>query len=409
MDDLHFTNLLVVCAIAFAAPLGLSLFPKVRLPAVVLLILAGIAVGPSGLDWVQVDDPVDVFALVGLAMLLFLAGLGVEFHRLRGRMLRLTLGGFVVSFGLAVAVGFALHATGAVRSPLFVAIVLSATSLGLLVPLLDDAGVVDTSFGQLIIAAASIADIATVALLSLLFSDQASTPGTKVILLGSLFLLGVAVFVAVRIAERSRRLVAAVDRLHGTTAEIKVRGAFALMIGFVALAQRLGLEVILGAFIAGALVSLLGERHAQANAALHEKLEAVGYGVFIPAFFVASGLRFDLGALTQSTSTLLRVPIFLLALVVVRGLPAVLYRRYLGSDRLTVVAGLFQATSLPFIVASTAIGASLHLLSEATAAGLVAAGLLSVLIFPLVGLTMLKRGGPAAAPPPVAPAAPATT
>ncbi len=120
------------------------------------------------------------------------------------------------------------------------------------------------------------------------------------------------------------------------------------------------------------------------------KLEAIGYGVFVPVFFVTSGLRFDLDALTQSASTVARVPVFLLALLLVRGVPSLLYRRYLADDRKTAVAGLLQATSLPFIVASTQIGLTLHLLTAATAAGLVAAGLLSVLIFPLLGLTLLR-------------------
>jgi len=287
-----------------------------------------------------------------------------------------------------------------VRSPIFLAIVLSATSLGVVVPVLKDTGLIEGRFGQLIITAASIADIATVVLLSLLFSDQASGADTKLILLGSLLLLAVSVFVGVKAAEHWRRIDAAVERLHGTTAQIKVRGAFVLLMGFVALAQSLGLEVILGAFVAGAVLSVLDQDRSITHPGLRDKLDAIGYGVFIPVFFVASGLRFDLDALTQSTSTLLRVPIFLAALLLVRGVPAIFYRSYLGGNRETLVAGLLQATSLPFIIASTDIGLSLHLLTAATAAGLVAAGLLSVLFFPLIGLTILKAKRPAADPAP---------
>ena len=184
--------------------------------------------------------------------------------------------------------------------------------------------------------------------------------------------------------------------------QLKVRGAFVLLMAFAAMAQQLGLEVILGTFIAGAVLSLLDQKREITHAGLRSKLDAVGYGVFVPVFFVASGLRFDLGALTESTSTLLRVPIFLAALLLVRGAPALIYRSYLDDDRQTAAAALFQATSLPFIIASTDIGLSLHLLSQATAAGLVAAGLLSVLIFPLVGSMLLRRGSSApAAPEPV--------
>jgi len=397
--DLHFTDLLVVFAIAFAVPLALGLVPRLRLPAVVVSLVAGIVVGPSGLGWVAVDEPVQVFALVGLAMLLFLAGLEVEWDRLRGPLLRVTVLAFAASFALAVLCGLALHATGDVRSPMFVAVVLSATSLGVLVPVLKDAGLTESTFGQLIIAAASIADLATVVLLSLLFSDRTHAIGTKAILLGSLLVLAAGVVAAVRLAERWRRLDAALDRLHNTTAEIRVRGAFTLMIGYAALAQALGLEVILGAFVAGALVSVVDRDRRIAHPGLRTKLDAVGYGVFVPVFFVTSGLQFDLDALTRSASTLLRVPLFLLVLLVVRGVPALLYRPLLGNGRRTLAAGLLQATSLPFIVASTAIGRTLHLLSPVTAAGLVAAGLLSVLLFPALALTLLRRARPAAPPP----------
>ncbi len=395
--DLHFSNLLAVAAVAFLAPLALGLVPGLPLPAVVLELLAGIVLGPSGLDLVQVDEPVAVLALLGLAILLFLAGLEVEFERLRGRLLRLALAGFAASFALAVAVGLALQAAGLVRNPLFVAIVLSATSLGVVIPVLKDAGLAGSPFGQLVIAAASIADIATIVLLSLLFSEHADGLGSQLTLLGALAALTAGVALVVRRGARSMRLTDTLQRLQDTTAQIRVRGAVLLLVAFAAAAEHLGLEVILGAFVAGALLSLLDGDRAMTHPLLRAKLEAVGYGVFVPVFFVTSGLRFDLDALTQSSSTLVAVPVFLAALLVVRGLPALLYRDYLADDRRTVVAGLLQATSLPFIVASTQIGLTLGLLTPATAAGLVAAGLLSVVAFPLLGLTLL-RSGPAPAP-----------
>ncbi len=398
MTTIHFTNLLIVFAVAFLAPLTLGLAPNLRLPAVVLEIVAGIVIGPAGLGWVTVDEPIAVFALVGLAVLLFLAGLEVEFDQLRGRLLRLALVGFAMSFGLALLVGLGLQASGAVRNTVFVAIVLSATSLGVVIPVLKDAGLTGSPFGQLVIAAASIADVATILLLSLLFSDETSDLSAKLVLLGLLAAFALAVAFTVLAARHSRRLSETLQRLQDTTAQIRVRGAFLLMLAFVALAQNLGLEVILGAFIAGALLSVLDPDQMMTHPEFRTKLEAIGYGVFIPVFFVTSGLRFDLNALTQSASTVARVPVFLLALLLVRGLPALLYRSYLGNDRQTAVAGLLQATSLPFIVASTQIGLSLHLLTAATAAGLVAAGLLSVLIFPLLGLTILGRAPTEAEP-----------
>jgi Kef-type K+ transport system membrane component KefB len=400
--DLQFSNLLAVAAVAFLAPLTLGLAPGLRLPAVVLELLAGIVLGPAVLDVVHVDAPVAVLALLGLAVLLFLAGLEVEFDRLRGRLLRLALVGFACSFALAVVTGLGLKAVGLVGDPLFVAIVLSATSLGVVVPVLKDAGLSGSPFGQLVIAAASIADIATIVLLSLLFSEHSDGLTAQLTLLGALAALTAGVAVLVRTGGRSIRLSATLLRLQDTTAQIRVRGAVLLLVAFAAAAEHLGLEVILGAFVAGALLSLLDPDREMTHPALRAKLDAVGYGVFIPVFFVTSGLRFDLDALTSSSSTLVAVPVFLAALLLVRGLPALFYRSYLADDRRTLVAGLLQATSLPFIVASTQIGLTLELLSAATAAGLVAAGLLSVIAFPLLGLTLLRDRGetPGASPGP---------
>jgi len=257
------------------------------------------------------------------------------------------------------------------------------------VPVLKDAGEAGSGLGQLVIAAASIADFGAVILLSLLFSREATSTTSKLILLGGFALTAVALLAALRGAGHSARLSAALLRLQDTTAQIRVRGAFLLLIGFVALAESLGLEVILGAFLAGALLSLVDRDRAMTHPQFRTKLEAAGFGMFIPVFFVSSGLQFDLDALFGSASTLARVPLFLAALLLVRGLPALLYRGILDGRR-TLAAALLQATSLPFIVAASAIGVELELIDAATGAGLVAAGLLSVLVFPLAALTVLR-------------------
>jgi Kef-type K+ transport system membrane component KefB len=393
MADLELSNLLIVCAVGFAAPFALGLVPALRLPAVVLELLIGIVIGPSGLGWVHVDEPVAVLALIGLGYLLFLSGLEVEFDKLRGSLLRTAVVSFAVSIGIGIVVGLALKATNQVANPLFVAIVLSATSLGVVVPVLKDSGAIATPFGQLLISAASIADVATIILLSLFFSGEGSGIGASLVLLGLLALLAVAVTCVILFTEHSKRLSEVVTRLQDTTAQIRVRAAFLLLVGFAAAAQALGLEVILGTFIAGALISILDRDRVMTHPRFREKLEAAGFGIFIPVFFVTSGVRFDLGALTSSASTVARVPIFLACLLLVRGLPALLlYRAPAGSTRRAGIAALLQSTSLPFIIASTAVGVQLGILSAGTAAGLIAAGLLSVLLFPLIALTLLRRG-----------------
>jgi len=386
------TNLLIVCVVAFAAPFLLGLFPGVRLPSVVLEIVAGIVVGPSVLRLVEADQAVAVVALIGLTFVLFLAGLEIDFSRLRGPVLRLTLLGFGLSFGLAVAVSLGLSAAGLVDTPLLVAIILCATSLGVLVPVLKDAGEISSTFGQLIIAAASIADFGAIILLTIFFSGEGGT-GSTLLLLGSLFVLAGVVFAVVRGAERSARIRADLLRLQDTTAQIRVRAALALFVGFAAIAEQLGLEAILGAFIAGAIISLVDADRVMTHPDFRRKLEAIGFGFFIPVFFVTSGVRFDLAALTASASNVAMVPVFLVALLVVRGVPALVYRRVVDGSH-TAIAGIMQATSLPFIVAATAIGMDLGLIDAAASAALIGAGLLSVLIFPLTGLVLLRRAAP---------------
>jgi Kef-type K+ transport system membrane component KefB len=388
-----FTDLLVVVAVAFAAPFLLGLFPRIRLPSVVVEIVAGIVVGPSVLGIVEVDQVIEVLALVGLGFVLFLAGLEIEFEKLRGQVLRLTALGFVASFAIAVAVALGLSAGGLVETPLLVAIILCATSLGVIVPVLKDSGEIATPFGQLIVAAASIADFGAIILLTLFFSGEGGV-GSTLLLLGALIVLAAVVFATVRGAERSMRIKADLLRLQDTTAQIRIRAAIVLFVGFAAVAEELGFEVILGTFIAGAIISLLDRDEVMTHPDFRRKLEAIGFGFFIPVFFVTSGVRFDLDALVAEASNLAMVPVFLAALLVVRGLPALLYRRVLDARR-TVVAGILQATSLPFIVAASAIGVELGLIDAAESAALIGAGLLSVLAFPVLGLAVLRGVTPA--------------
>lgn len=387
---MNFTGLVIVCLVAFAAPLLLGLVPKLRLPAVVLEILAGILIGPAVLGWVTVDEPIRVLSVLGLSFLLFLAGLELDTKLLRGPRLRLALLAFVVSGALAFAIALALNLAGMVPSTLIVAVVLSATALGIVAPVLKDAGEGSSEFGQLVVAGASISDFATVLALSLLFARETDDRSAQLLLVGGFVVLTTLIVVALSAAERSSRLGGVLLRLQDSTAQIRIRGAFLLLVAFAALAEHFGLEVILGTFVAGALLAILDRDYVQTHPKFHEKLEAIGFGVFVPVFFVTSGVQFDAGALFADLGTIARVPIFLLALLAARGLPALLYRPLVGGDR-ALVAGLLQATSLPFIVAATAIGVEVDALTRTNASALVAAGLLSVVIFPMTAVTLLRR------------------
>jgi len=400
MPDVSFTNLLVVAAVAVLAPLTVGFAPRLRVPAVVLEIIGGIIIGPSGFGWVHVDLPVQILALFGLAFLLFLAGLEIDVHQLRGRLLRFAVLGYLVTLVLGYGAGATFAAAGWVSQPLLIAITLSATSLGLVVPVLKDAGQVHSEVGQTALAAASIADFAAIVLLSLFFSSSSGggSADSRVIVLGVFAGLVAVTGLVVSGAARSMRLGQVLVRLQDTTAEIRVRFAVLLLVAFTVLAERFGLESILGAFLAGAIVGLV-DRDSASHPNFRTKLDAIGYGFLVPVFFVASGIRLNLTGLLHSPSALARVPLFLLALLIVRGLPACIGVRANGT-RPTLALGLLQATSLPFIVTATQIGVALGKLSSVTAAALICAGLLSVLIFPLIALGLLRRNepGPAAAP-----------
>ncbi len=368
----------------------MDLAPIPAIPSIVVELLAGIVLGPSVLGLVSIDEPIEVLAQVGVVFLFFLAGLEIALDRIGGRPLRLAAYAFVLSLALALAVGGGLKAGDLVETPLFVAIVLAATAFGIVVTVLKDAGQTRTDVGQLIIVGASVADFGTVLLLSLFFSHQGSGFESTLVLLALFAVAVCAVGLALSRARLSPRLGAAVARLEQTTAQIGVRGAFVLLVGFVALAAEFGLEIVLGAFLAGATLRLVGGGDLLQTSRLGERLEAVGFGVFIPIFFVASGVSLDFSSLFESVETAVLVPVLLLALLAVRALPAGFYRPLVGR-RAAVSIGLLQATSLPFIVAATQIGVELGKIEASTAAALVAAGLLSVLLFPVIALRLLGQ------------------
>ncbi len=228
---------------------------------------------------------------------------------MRGQLLRLALLGYAVTVALGIAVGAGVNALGWVQSPGLVAVTLSATSLGLVVPVLKDAGQVETRLGQTVVAAASVADFAAIVLLSLFFSASDSSRGSRLVLLASFSVLVAATAVAVTLVARSRRLALTLTRLQDTTAQIRVRAAVVLLVAFVALAEQFGLESILGAFMAGAVVGLV-DKDSESHPNFRLKLEAIGYGFLIPVFFVSSGLRLDLSGLLENPAALARVPVF---------------------------------------------------------------------------------------------------
>lgn len=388
--SISFSSIAVIAVVALLAPVLVNLAPKLRLPAVALEIVIGVIVGPSGLGWLEIDLPVIVLSLFGIAFLLFLAGLEIDPPRLRGRLGTITVA-FVASLALAVVIAFALQPVETIRNPLFVAIMLASTSLGLIVPVIRDAGEIETAFGQTVLAASSLAEFGTILLLSIFFSTSSSGSsglGSKIFLLAGFSVLVVFVGIGMMEAGKSPRVSNTLLALEDTSAQLGVRVAILLLALLVALAGELGIETILGAFIAGALLRIVDPEHRLTHVEFRRKVEAIGYGFVIPVFFVSSGARFDVDALVNSPGHLALIPLFLVAILVIRGVPALFYRKYFSARRVAA-AGLLQATSLTFVVVAARLGLELKVFDEASGATLVAAGLLSVIVFPPIALWLL--------------------
>lgn len=395
---ISFSSLLIVGAVAVAVPLFLGLVPAVKVPAVVLEILGGILVGPTVLGWVHLDVAVRVIADLGLGFLLFMAGFEIDLRRFDRRILVLVSRAFVFSLVLALLVAYGLQLGGQVRDGLLVGITLVATSLGVLVPILHDAGETETTFGRMIMAAGSLAELAPLVLLSVFFSASSKNPGAELGLLAGFVGLTAAIVVVTQRVRVWGPMREVVHRLENTSSQLRVRLAITFALAFSAVAEHFGLATILGAFLAGVIVRRTDETPASQQE-FQAKLEAIGFGFLIPVFFVSTGVGLDITALFHSTRAIILVPVFLVALLVVRGLPALLYVRVVGRTR-AIAAGFMQATSLTFIVVATVIGVQTGHQRTSTAAALVVAGLLSVVIYPPVALRMLKN----AAGRPVSPA-----
>lgn len=390
---LSLTSAALVAAVAVLVPVAARLC-RVTVPESVLEIVIGIVVGPQVLGWARTDQAVQVLSIIGLGFVLLLAGLDIDLGRLPRRLLAVTVAGWVASFGLALGVGFALAAAELVRSPILVAVILSATSLGILLPVLADAGEADSDFGQLIVAGASVAELAPIVLLSLLFSESEHDVGSRAAMLVLFVAFALAALLALLGVERWKRLSQTLRDLQETTSQIRVRAAFALLVAYAAIAARFGLEVILGAFLAGATVRAVDRDPTGTHHLFRVKLEGAGYGVFVPFFFVSTGMTLDVHALVSSPATVAKVPLFLGGMVLARGLPAVVFRPWAQHLTQVVAAGLLHATSLSIPVVAGLLGVHLGLIPPENYAALVAAGLVSVVVFPALSLRMLRPRKP---------------
>ena len=354
----------------------------VFVPVVVLELLFGILIGPDVLGIAQSDQFVMFFSNLGLGMLFFFAGYEIDFERIRGAPLKLAAVGWVISLVLAYSLGGILALSGVVLSLLFTGSALATTAIGTLIPILDDAGELKTRFGTYLLAAGAVGEFGPILLITFLFSTDTPLTSGAVLML----FIAVAVFAAV-FAVRFVGL--GWDRIEGameTSSQLPVRVSVLLVFALAYLASDLGLDLLLGGFVAGVITRLALK--GREVTIFESKLSAVGYGFLIPFFFVVSGVNFDMSALVDDPARAALVPIFFVLFLIVRGVPAMLLYRKVLDFRDRAALAFFSSTELPLVVAITTIAVAEGHMKATTSAALVGAAVLSTAVYPLLGLRM---------------------
>ena len=388
MTEVDTTSVLVIVLTAAIAGVTAMVMPKrFAVPVVVIELVLGILIGPEVLDLAQNDPTTEFLGDLGLGMLFFFAGYEIDFKRIRGRPLKLGAIGWGLSLLLAYGLGGILAATGVIVSFVYTGSAMATTAIGTLIPILKDAEEMKTRFGTFLLAAGAMGEFGPILLITLILST--TNPIHEAIVLVAFIALAVlAGLLAVRTSWRGWPLL---ERTIETSGQVAVRLAVVLVFGLVALATQLGLDLLLGGFVAGIIVR--ATLHGREISIFDSKVSAVGYGLLIPFFFVTSGMEFDIDSLFASTEAILKLPMFAALFLIIRGLPALLlYRKELASrDRIAL--GVFSATQLPLVVAITTLAVDGGHMHSSTAAALVGAAIISALVYPLVGLR-LRRNAP---------------
>ncbi|HSK50997.1 MAG TPA: cation:proton antiporter [Solirubrobacterales bacterium] len=374
----------IVVVAALAAGTVAAVPKRLAPPVVVLELVLGILIGPEVLGLAQSDEFVDFFSNLGLGMLFFFAGYEIDFERIKGMPLKLGALGWLLSVALAYGIGGALAAAGVILSFLYVGSAMATTAIGTLIPILRDNGELKTRFGTYLLAAGGAGEFGPILLVTLVLSTT-NPLHEAAILIGFVALALLLALVSVRFAWRGWP---ALERTFESSGQLAVRITVVLVFGLVLLAGKLGLDVLLGGFVAGMIVRLALK--GQELNVFESKLTAVGFGFFVPFFFVASGLSFDLAAL-GSAEAIAKLTMFFALFLIVRGAPALLLYRHALDLRDRAALAFYSATELPLVVAITTIATESGHMETSTAAGLVGAAMLSTLVFPFAGLALRRR------------------
>jgi len=384
-------TLLLLALLAVIAPVLARLLGRwVRIPIVVFELALGILVGPAVLGWAHDSAAAHTLAQFGLAMLFFVAGTEIELAALRGRTGRGAILGWLISIVAGVAIGFVV-APG--EAAVIIGVALASTALGTLLPILRDAGELRTPFGQSVSALGAVGEFGPLVAISIFLGGRQPGAATGVLALFALIAAGAILF-ALRVPRGA--LHRAVGRTLHTSGQFAIRVVFLVLAGLVTLSIALGIDMLLGAFAAGLVWRLLIRDAAEEDrAAVESKIEAVAFGFVVPVFFIYTGITFDLASLLADPVLLLLVPAALALLLLVRGVPSLLAAPKGARGRERAAIALMGATGLPIIVAATSEGVSQHIIPSWAAAVLVAGGMLSVLLFPLIAMALRGERAPA--------------
>jgi Kef-type K+ transport system membrane component KefB len=374
-----------IVMVAAVAAIVVAVVPRRFAPPVVVLeLMLGILIGPHVLKIAHTDDFVEFFSNLGLGMLFFFAGYEIDFERIRGRPLELGALGWALSVGLAFGIGGILAGAGVIVSFLYTGAAMATTAIGTLIPILRDNDELKTRFGKYLLAAGGAGEFGPILLVTLFFSTESPLKETAILIAFVALALAVALL-SVRLAWRGWP---ALEKTFETSSQLAVRVTVVLVFGLVLLASKLGLDVLLGGFVAGLITRTALKGHELTI--FESKLTAVGFGFFVPFFFVTSGIAFDLAALGSATA-LGKLALFFVLFLVVRGAPAMLLYRQVLSFRDRAALAFYSATELPLVVAITTIAIDAGKMRASTAAGLVGAAMLSTLVYPFVGLALRKE------------------
>jgi Kef-type K+ transport system membrane component KefB len=378
--------LAIVATAAIAATVsGVAGGRNVFIPVVVVELVLGVLIGPQVLGLAKITDFTDFFASLGLGMLFFFAGYEIDLGRIAGQPLKLAIAGWAMSLALAYTLGGILALLGVVISLVYVGSALATTAIGTLIPVLSDTGELKTEFGRYLLAAGAVGEFGPILLLTLVLTTQSALHNALILLAFVALAVGVAVL-AVRSSERTMPVL---ERTIESSSQLAVRWIVVLVFALALLAAELGLDLLLGGFAAGLITRQVVS--AREIDLLDSKLTAVAFGVFVPFFFVISGMRLDVDALFSTWSGVGKLAIFFVLFLVVRGTPALLlYRGVLPLREDRRALALFTATQLPLVVAITTVAVDGGHMRSSTAAALVGAGALSTLAGPLHGLRMRR-------------------